>query len=85
MKLYQNHPNPFKSKTIISYDIPRDGLVQLRLFNTQGQEINVLDNSVKQAGSHEYELNMSGFSHGLYFISLVYEQYISTVKLNLVK
>ena len=85
MKLYQNHPNPFKSKTIISYDIPRDGLVQLRLFNTLGQEINVLDNSVKQAGSYEYELNMSGFSHGLYFISLVYEQYISTVKLNLVK
>jgi hypothetical protein len=85
MKLYQNHPNPFKSKTIISYDIPRDGLVQLRMFNALGQEINVLDNSVKQAGSYEYELNMTGFTHGLYFISLEYEQYVSTIKLNLAK
>jgi hypothetical protein len=83
--LYQNFPNPFKSKTIVSYDIPRDGPVQLRLFNARGQEIKVLEDSYKQAGSYEYELNMSGFASGLYFISLSYERGVSGIKLNLFK
>jgi hypothetical protein len=84
-QLNQNYPNPFILKTVVSYDIPRNGPIQLRLFNARGQEIRVLDDSYKQAGSYEYELDMSGFTHGLYFISLEYEQYVSTIKLNLVK
>ncbi|KPL17296.1 MAG: hypothetical protein AMS23_05555 [Bacteroides sp. SM1_62] len=84
-RLYQNYPNPLISKTIVSYDIPGDGPVQLRLFNARGQEIRVLEDSYKQAGSYQYELNLSGFSHGLYFISLEYEQHVSTIKLNLIK
>lgn len=84
-ELHQNHPNPFNSKTIISYNIPRDGQVRLSLFNVLGEKIkNLIDNYI-QAGSYECELDMSSFTSGLYFISLKFEQSVLTIKLNLIK
>lgn len=84
-RLHQNHPNPFQSSTLVSYEIPGNGRVQLRLFNARGQELKVLDDSYQKAGFYERELDMSGFTDGLYFITLEYEQHASTIKLNLVK
>ncbi len=84
-RLYQNYPNPFNSQTTVSYEIPKDNHIQLSLFNVLGEKIKELEDSYKQAGSYEYELNMSSFTRGLYFISLRYERSVSSIKLNLVK
>ncbi|MBL7093745.1 T9SS type A sorting domain-containing protein [candidate division KSB1 bacterium] len=49
--LFQNYPNPFNPETQISYQIPDDNFVSLRIFNSLGQEIRTLVNVNQQAGN----------------------------------
>ncbi|MBI5806492.1 T9SS type A sorting domain-containing protein [candidate division TA06 bacterium] len=48
--LSQNHPNPMTGSTRIDYQIPRPGMACLKIYNIQGQQVKVLENSIKQAG-----------------------------------
>ena len=41
-KLYQNYPNPFNPVTTISYDIIKDGYVELFIYNSAGKLVNEL-------------------------------------------
>lgn len=75
--LEQNYPNPFNPTTTIAYQIPRDGLVTLKVYDILGREVTTLVNEVKTAGKYEVKLNVeqsaiSGFSlsSGIYFYEL---------------
>lgn len=41
------YPNPFNPSTIISYSIPKESRVNLKIFNILGQEIKTLVNEIK--------------------------------------
>ena len=45
-----NYPNPFNGETIISYAIPKDGLVNISIFNVAGQFIKNLVNEYQLIG-----------------------------------
>ena len=45
-----NYPNPFNGETIISYDIPKDGFVNISIFNVAGQFITNLVNEYQLYG-----------------------------------
>ena len=45
-----NYPNPFNGETIISYAIPRDGFVNISIFNVAGQFITNLVNDYQLYG-----------------------------------
>ena len=49
--LNQNMPNPFNPSTAIGYRLPEAGLVRLAVYNLLGQEVRVLVNARKEAGS----------------------------------
>ena len=49
--LDQNMPNPFNPATVIGYQLPEAGLVRLAIYNLLGQEVRVLVNETKEAGS----------------------------------
>ena len=48
--LQGNYPNPFNGETIISYAIPKDGFVNISIFNVAGQFITNLVNDYQLHG-----------------------------------
>jgi hypothetical protein len=69
-RLYQNRPNPFNSRTIIGYDLPRDCYVLFDILNILGQREMILDEGMKIAGEYFYELEFADFETGFYFYRL---------------
>ena len=49
--LNRNMPNPFNPSTAIGYQLPEAGLVRLAIYNLLGQEVRVLVDGRKEAGS----------------------------------
>ncbi|MBI5021887.1 MAG: fibronectin type III domain-containing protein [Ignavibacteriales bacterium] len=50
--LQQNYPNPFNPETNISYELPERSIVKLTLFDNLGNEIAILDEGLRERGSH---------------------------------
>lgn len=70
-KLEQNFPNPFNPETKIIYQIPKDGLVTLIIYDILGREVRTLVNGQqKTAGRYEVEFNGKELSSGMYFYKL---------------
>jgi hypothetical protein len=71
-KLDQNYPNPFNPTTTISFDLPKDAFVTLKVYNTLGQEVATLINQTEfPEGNNEVEFNASDFASGVYFYQLI--------------
>ncbi len=73
--LSQNYPNPFNPTTKIKFTISSVGtslmkFVQLKVFDILGNEIAILVNEEKPAGSYEIEFSASGLPSGVYFYQL---------------
>jgi hypothetical protein len=68
--LVQNRPNPFNPTTVINYQIPAEGLVELKVFDVLGRETTCLVNETKTAGDYQVTFNGSSFSSGIYVYRL---------------
>lgn len=73
--LYQNHPNPGRPGTEIAFDLPRDGQVELRVFDAFGRLVTTLQKGKLAAGRHRVPWdgrNSSGVpaGPGMYFYQL---------------
>lgn len=69
-QLEQNYPNPFNPTTTIKFTLDEPQMVKISVHNILGQEIAVLMNERKQAGSHSLQFNAEYLSSGLYFYRL---------------
>lgn len=83
--LNQNYPNPFNPTTIISYDIPKAGVVKLSVYNMLGQNVANLINKQQSAGSYDVQWDAKNVSSGIYIYRLEVGSFISTKKMILVK
>ena len=78
-------PNPFNSQTTIKYSLRKSGNVNLKLYNSIGQEIMQLKNEFETAGSHEIKFTNDKLPSGIYFLTLNDEGKTTTQKLVLTK
>ncbi len=49
------YPNPFNSSTVISYELPQSGMVELVIYNLLGQKVRTLMAEAKPAGDHHVQ------------------------------
>ena len=85
VELYQNYPNPFNPVTVISYKLPVNSAVSLKVFDLLGREVTVLVDGRMSAGNHEVTFDASGLSSGMYFYRLEANGAVLTKRLTLIK
>ena len=83
--LYQNYPNPFNPATTISYSLPAERKVIIKVFNLLGREVAELVNEEKGAGSYQVSFNASSLSSGVYFYRIRAGDFVQTKKMILLK
>ncbi len=84
-KLYQNYPNPFNSKTVIKYQISKSSNVKIIIFNTLGQEIEILVNEYQRDGIYTVNWDAVNYPSGIYFYRILTNSQSSTHKAVLIK
>lgn len=84
-ELYQNYPNPFNPTTNIKFDILKNGIAKLYVYDVTGRVINTLVNGKLEAGKYEFTLNASNLPSGVYFYKLETENFNMTRRMILLK
>jgi hypothetical protein len=81
----QNYPNPFNPTTTITFSIPHDELVELKVFDILGKEVQILANQKYSAGSHTVQFNASHLASGTYIYRLKAGENVASRKIVLMK
>jgi len=84
-ELSQNYPNPFNPTTKISYEIAKETIVSLKVYDVIGNEIVTLVNETKPAGTYEVIFDASNLSNGVYLYKIQAGNFTATKKLILMK
>jgi hypothetical protein len=83
--LRQNYPNPFNPTTYISYQLPINALVILKVYDVIGREVRTLVNERQPAGVHSVRFNASNLPSGVYFYRMRAGPVIQTKKSVVIK
>ena len=88
--LHQNFPNPFNPITILSYDLPKNGLVKITVYDMLGNVVNNLINTSQSSGYKSLLWNATNnqgqpVSAGVYLYSIEVGDFRQTKKMILLK
>jgi lysophospholipase L1-like esterase len=83
--LSQNYPNPFNPETNISFSIPSQSYVTLKVFDPLGREVATLVSEELPEGDYTRQWNAMNISSGIYFYRLQAGSFIETKKLILLR
>jgi hypothetical protein len=83
--LKQNYPNPFNPSTTITYSIPRESFVEIKVFNLEGSEVSVIANEEQPAGKYTAEFSAAALPSGVYFYRIRAGSFTQTRKMILMK
>jgi hypothetical protein len=90
IRLLQNYPNPFNPTTMIRFDLPRAGHVNLSVYSVKGELIATLVNKRMLEGRKEIawtakDTRGQAVSSGVYFYLLVAGDFVETRKMVLLR
>jgi hypothetical protein len=84
--LDQNYPNPFNPVTIITYAVPKQSIVSLKVYDAIGREVaTLLNNLPTTAGFHMLQFNGDALPSGVYFYRMIAGDFTSVKKMILIK
>ncbi|MEK7626938.1 MAG: T9SS type A sorting domain-containing protein, partial [Patescibacteria group bacterium] len=84
-RLEQNYPNPFNPTTRIRFEVPKQGLVRLAVYDALGREVKLLIQEIKSAGVYETDFDAENLPSGVYFYRLNSGNFTETRKMMFVK
>ncbi|MCB0275375.1 MAG: T9SS type A sorting domain-containing protein, partial [Calditrichaeota bacterium] len=82
--------NPFNPETTVRYQVPKASDVKITVFNVIGQQVRVLVNESKLAGSHNVMWNGlddhgKQVSSGIYFLQMKAGDFTKVRKMSLIR
>ena len=83
--LYQNYPNPFNPSTKISFALPMQEFVTLKVYDVLGRQVKVLLNEIKEPGNYDINFDASRLPSGTYFYTLTAGSFTQTKKMLMIK
>ncbi len=83
--LNQNYPNPFNPSTKISYSVPEQSFVSIKIYSISGEEVASLINGIQSVGLHQLIFNAKNLSSGIYIARMTAGSFSSIIKMNLLK
>lgn len=84
-ELIGSYPNPFNPSTNIQYQLDGVQNIEVSVFNITGQKIETLFSGQQSSGIHLMQWNASRYASGVYFVRLISNSGMSTIKLMLQK
>jgi len=84
-ELFQNFPNPFNPSTTIYYALPKEGSVELKIYDILGNEIMTFNEEEQSAGYHKIEFDATRFNSGVYIYRLQAGIFVETKKMILLR
>lgn len=84
-KLYQNYPNPFNPETNFSFEIEKEGIATLKVYDISGKEVATIAKGLFKSGYHTINWNSGKLSSGIYFYRLKINNFEDTKKFILLK
>ncbi len=84
VRLHQNQPNPFKTHTLIGFELPEATAVQLIIMDTQGKIIQTKSGDFEQ-GQHQFLIKANDLQTGTYYYQLVTSFGVETKKMIIIK
>ena len=69
ISISQNYPNPFNPNTTIKYWLNVEANIRINIYNSLGQQIDQLVNSVQNPGTYSVIWNAENHASGIYFYS----------------
>ena len=91
IKLYDASPNPFNPQTTISFELPRDQTVSLRVYDVAGRLVEIMfDDEIGQSGRNAIVWNGRDAAGrimpaGVYYYRLEAGTYVETKRMTLLK
>jgi uncharacterized protein (TIGR02145 family) len=83
--LLQNYPNPFNPQTKISFSVPKESFITLKIYDLLGREVATLLQEKKEVGEYTVTWNADKVPSGVYFYKLLAGDFIQTKKMVLMK
>jgi len=82
---FNNYPNPFNPSTVISYQIPEDDFVTIKVYNLEGREIKTLVHERKEAGYYNLQFDGNKLSSGIYICVMMTSRFTKSNKMLLLR
>ncbi len=79
------HPNPFNAHTNLSYSLPIQSPVTIRICDMYGRMIEILVNELHPAGQHSISWNSRNLSSGVYLVRMETAEFNGVLKLTLLR
>ncbi|MEO0210823.1 MAG: C25 family cysteine peptidase [candidate division WOR-3 bacterium] len=70
LALYSPYPNPFRNETLISYSLPDESHVSLRLYDVSGRRVKEIVSGKEEPGFHALVVDTRDLASGVYFLRL---------------
>jgi len=69
-KLHHNYPNPFNPETTIAYEIAKENITTLLVYDMQGKLVEILVNENQFPGRYKLTFQANNYASGVYFCKL---------------